>query len=57
MMEEIKEPNIQEQTKVPFINYNIIPSDVQNKFKENLYSFGVGAVFIITGFIIYQTVK
>lgn len=54
---ECREPTISEaiETK-PLTVFHSLSPKVIDSFRANLYSFGVGAVIVIMGFVIFQTV-
>ncbi len=63
-MDDIKEPCVidpecREPKSEAVVRTTMLPSispQIIDSFRANLYSFGVGAVIVIMGFIIFQTV-
>lgn len=56
---ECREPTIRDATETkPLTVFHSLPTGpkVIDSFRANLYSFGVGAVIVIMGFVIFQTV-
>lgn len=44
------------ETTKPLTVFHSLSPKVIDSFRANLYSFGVGAVIVIMGFVIFQTV-